>query len=203
MSQEESGRQPGIPGESLTLYSHMDPEKHLIGESLPVPGDVSTEIIAGAGTVGVSPIAAREDHVHTPNATLVNWGIYQEFTTAISGTGWAVGNGLLNGRYTIINDFCHFRMQFIAGTTSTFGTGQLQVTLPFNSAIAYRQFLQGWIAGTSVFQVLGMTINLGTAAIYWKDVSIAKAPLASVIGTNPNVWAAGHVLSVDGSYEIA
>lgn len=201
MSQEESGRQPGIPGESLTLYSHMDPEKHLIGESLPVPGTVSSDLIVGTGTLGVSPIAAREDHAHPPNASLVNWGIYQEFTTGISGTGWAVGNGFLNGRYTQINRFCHFRMQFISGTTSTYGTGQLVITLPFGMAVAYRQFFRGWIVSGTIHEVIASSINTSTAAVYCQTLT-AGIGVSSVVQNTPVTWVAGATLSIDGCYEI-
>lgn len=51
--------------ETLTVRDHLDPDKHWIGETLPVP--TQTEIAATIGTIsgpGDSPIPARADHLH-------------------------------------------------------------------------------------------------------------------------------------------
>jgi len=46
---------------ALSTYQHVDPEKHLIGESLLAPARI---ILGGPASVGNSPIVAREDHSH-------------------------------------------------------------------------------------------------------------------------------------------
>jgi len=44
--------------------THEDPDRHLIGESLPAPK--SPPLSGGAAAVGESPFPARADHVHAP-----------------------------------------------------------------------------------------------------------------------------------------
>lgn len=46
----------------LTKFSHEDPERHFIGESLAAPSRIESG--TGAASVGTSPIGAREDHNH-------------------------------------------------------------------------------------------------------------------------------------------
>lgn len=65
---------PSLPG--LNDPSHENPEKHMIGLSLPVAEQVST--IGLTSTVGTSPIPAREDHAHTLGS---NFGLFQKGST--------------------------------------------------------------------------------------------------------------------------
>ena len=51
----------------MMLAEHPDPDKHWIGESLPIPSDIHVKRIADtpiANSAGTSPFPARADHVH-------------------------------------------------------------------------------------------------------------------------------------------
>lgn len=41
-----------------------NPDRHLIGDTIPAPSIVPYAISASVGSIGISPFAAREDHIH-------------------------------------------------------------------------------------------------------------------------------------------
>jgi len=200
---------------SFDQYQHMDPEKHMIGETLAAPSVIT---ITGAASLGNSPIAAREDHYHGIDSTVAallaaaaNWGIYQEYTVQINhNIGWAIGNGVTNGRYTQINKFVQFRCQFIAGTTSTYGTGgggsgQLSFTAPVTIHAAYRQIVDGWAlkSGGNIHRIHGQAVGGIYFNVYYvNDVTDKVGGLLSAAGA-PFVWGAGDSAFLAGSYEAA
>ena len=51
-------------GEALDVVSHEDPDKHMIGGSLPVATDEELQPIGTESGAGASPFPARADHVH-------------------------------------------------------------------------------------------------------------------------------------------
>lgn len=53
-----------IEDEQLTVYQHMDADKHWIGESLPPPSIQEVQYAGVKTAVGESPFPARADHSH-------------------------------------------------------------------------------------------------------------------------------------------
>lgn len=53
----------------LTDKDHQDTDKHLIGETLPSPSQIRSILINDTGSAGLSPIPAREDHLHDIDLT--------------------------------------------------------------------------------------------------------------------------------------
>lgn len=61
------------------------------------------------------------------------WTSYTPTWTAAT-TNPTVGNGSLVGRYQVLGKTCHLAITLIAGTTTTYGSGQYSFALPFTSA---------------------------------------------------------------------
>jgi len=57
-------------------------------------------------------------------------------TWTSSGTAPAIGNGTLSGRYSRIGKTVHMEIHFLAGSTTTFGTGNYSLSLPVTAANA-------------------------------------------------------------------
>jgi len=53
-----------VEDEQLTVYQHMDADKHWIGESLPPPSIGEVQYAGVLTAVGTSPFPARADHSH-------------------------------------------------------------------------------------------------------------------------------------------
>jgi microcystin-dependent protein len=80
--------------ENLTLRDHYDPDKHWIGESLPVP--TQSEIAATVGSTaspGDSPFPARADHTHKLDVGYAPQSGDIKASIATSLTGWLQLNG--------------------------------------------------------------------------------------------------------------
>ncbi len=73
-----------FPDENLTEYTHLDPDKHWIGEALPSPSLAEVKFAGLQTTPGVSPFPARADHRHDVKTV---------FTALGNGTGVTIGPG--------------------------------------------------------------------------------------------------------------
>lgn len=129
-------------------------------------------------------------------------GPWIAFTPTVSGTGWAIGNGTITGKYTRVGRTVFFQIQIVWGTTSTFGTGQLIVGLPFAAqSVVSEQFLAfGTHTGTGSW-VLQSSIN--TANDLRLFALGANGALSAVTSTAPFTWASTDVLNIAGAYELA
>ena len=75
----------------------------------------------------------------TMNSIGAAWETYTPtFTTA--GTAPALGNGTLTGRYCRINTLIVAQINFLAGSTTTYGTGKLLFSLPFTNTTNLNAF---------------------------------------------------------------
>jgi len=76
--------------------------------------------------------SAAGDHVHDGVGSKA-LGIWKNYTIAwscVSGTQPSLGNGLLAGRYMQLGGAVFGRITFAAGSTTTFGSGSWQFTMP-------------------------------------------------------------------------
>jgi hypothetical protein len=77
-----------------------------------------------------------------------------------TGTSPSLGDGTLSGRYSLSGRICTVQVEFIAGSTTTFGTGPFQFSLPFAA-------LSGGIRpnGSARISDTGTAFYLGTVEI--------------------------------------
>jgi hypothetical protein len=55
------------------------------------------------------------------------------YSPVISGTAWVIGDGTASGQYQQLGKLVIVRIDITFGSTTTFGTGALEVTLPINN----------------------------------------------------------------------
>lgn len=115
----------------------------------------------------------------------------------------SIGNGTLRAWYKRMGKTIHLRVIFIAGGTTTFGTGTWSFTLPFsaNGAVTNTRYL-----GQCRYNHAG-TINYTNiiSEVVWantNNVYLINASGGSVCGvTSPFVWASGDDIHWNITYE--
>ena len=121
-----------------------------------------------------------------------------------SGTAPALGNGSLTGRFYRYDKFVFFSVAFVAGSTTTFGTGNFMFSTPTA------------VAANNNFGYPCVVLDSGTAWITRLQGNGPVAGLAdkflvidssgnAVTSTNPMVWSGvnGDSLFVQGSYLVS
>ncbi|WP_222723443.1 hypothetical protein [Streptomyces sp. adm13(2018)] len=136
------------------------------------------------------------------------WTAYTP-TYAASGGGAALGNGLIDAEYTLNGDECHTRISFVAGSTTTFGSGGLRWGLPFTAA-ALPNSNMFW-AGSAMCSDAGLAYYSGICRIngggtYLVGISPTTATGSAATewrATTPFTWANGDYASFGFTYKIA
>ena len=131
--------------------------------------------------------------------------IFADYTPAWTSTGTqpVLGNGTLTGRYTRYGPLCFCRIRLVAGSTTTFGTGQWQFSFPMNFAgAAGGAPLPGMGTDASTGQVFLATGRLDNAAKFSANYHPVAVALAAWTSSAPFVWAVGDILNWQFFYEI-
>ena len=122
------------------------------------------------------------------------WTAYTPTWTS-SGTAPALGNGTLTGRYQQNGKSAQYEIRLTAGSTTTFGTGNYNFSLP-TAAHDANPDAMGWayvnIAGT---RTAGVAIKASTALV---NILVGSALLTNAV---PGTMVATNTVSVSGSYE--
>lgn len=135
-------------------------------------------------------------------------GAWDTFTVSISGTGWALGNAVTAGRWTRMGRTIHFDAHITWGSTSTFGTGSLDVNLPvvkeggsINNRLGTATLRQNGGAGFAGRWSVGGASTV--ARLSWHRVSAPHVIFDNVTNVNPFTWVAGDIVYWAGFYEAA
>lgn len=134
----------------------------------------------------------------------VDVGTWQTYTPTIAGTGWALGNATVTGRYCRIGKLVSFVAEVIFGSTSTFGTGGLELSLPVTAKTPppYRWLgAAGGATGGGAYQ-WSLYFASTTAARPVIPASNTGATIA-ITSTVPFTWASGNSVWIAGTYEAA
>lgn len=137
------------------------------------------------------------------DATWQTLGVWASYTPTWTTTGVApaLGNGSLTGRYVQIGKWVHGIATLVAGTTTTFGTGDFEFSLPVTASAS---------AGSMVG--VGSTTNSGVATyvIFSHLTTSAKvniyttaSPTTVVSGTVPFAFGTADDVYVTFKYEAA
>jgi hypothetical protein len=120
------------------------------------------------------------------------------YTLTISGTGWGLGNAVTIAEYMQIGRLVYTHIEITWGSTSTFGAGQLVLSVP---GTARRAAMTGNVflvdSGTGTRQGFGSL----TASSTNLALSTNASPQAAVSSTAPHTWAATDVIIADIVYE--
>ena len=126
------------------------------------------------------------------------WTAYTP-TWATSGTAPSLGNGSLTGAYTQAGKHVTFRLRFVPGSTTTFGTGNFSFTYPATAIATSIAGISGSIfrSGPTYFGII--VVGLGTTTFRM----IGTSGNALVTGTSPLTFTNADELSIAGDYEAA
>lgn len=144
-------------------------------------------------------LTAAQLNTYAPQA----WSTYTPTWTGTT-TNPALGNGTITGRYIAIGKTTVYYIDLAIGSTTTFGSGRWEFTLP-SSPIGYADGFT--IIGDALARDSG-TRNYSCDAIYtspnrvhvWRD---AGASESTITPTTPMTWASGDRLAILGVYEAA
>jgi hypothetical protein len=135
------------------------------------------------------------------------WTAYTPDWTTDGGTQPVLNNGTITGAYKVIGKTCFVRVKLNPGSTTTFGSGAFQFSLPFSASSADGvQFpcsilndgfawYQGIVNGT----YSGVTNKSAIIAQSAGGVNSSEA----VTATHPFTFGSADSIQFNGSYEIA
>jgi hypothetical protein len=132
-----------------------------------------------------------------------SWTSYTPVLTS-SGTNPVIGNGTAEGWYKVIGKTCFVRGNILMGSTTTFGTGEWYVSMPFTAAHADAILLHANIleSGTAWYNAVIAGARAGfnnRAPIQYQNVA---GTTDSVSPSTPFTWTSGDRFLWNGSYEI-
>jgi len=163
--------------------------------------------------------------VFTPNTVIksadvnlnfdeVNANIDKDWTTwtptwSSGGTQPAIGNGTLTAKYRQLGKIVFVSIRFVAGSTTTFGTGTYYLTYPVTPLSTYNTTSGGWNlsgyaedAGVVAYTIQGTRMySLTTFQIIM--VAPQNANVNAWGATLPTTWGNGDFWWATGFYEAA
>jgi hypothetical protein len=134
-------------------------------------------------------------------------GAWQTYVPTYSATGGgaAIGNGTIAGRYKLIGDkTCHVQIKLTMGSTTTYGTGNLQFTVPtgtMQETTALFPLGVGLIIDASPTNryVCGALVQDSTHV----NMFVSGSPGATVQATSPITFTTSDSIYVSFTYELA
>lgn len=113
-------------------------------------------------------------------------------------TNPAIGNGTLAGSYFKVGRWVFYRISVLMGSTTTYGTGAWQFTLPFTADAS------GYVAGSAtMYDASAGNARYNRTAFINTATQIAisaEAPSTFLQATVPFTWASSDFLTVAGWY---
>lgn len=118
------------------------------------------------------------------------------YTPVWSTSGASIGNGTLAGSYTRTGDIATATISMVAGSTTNFGSGMFVFSLPFTSSAAAVGSV--WIQDTGTGYRTGVCLTAGNLLTCYTDNQVD-----GVKSTIPMTWAAGDILTISVTFQVA
>lgn len=144
----------------------------------------------------------------TINGATINNDAWTSFTPALSTElgSWTIGNGSIEASYKLIGKTCNFKAKIVWGSTTSTGSGALQIGLPVTAKDANYQFTASLLDnGNAWYQATGNGMyNNDTSkfAMIFKSGGTGSSS-EGVSATAPFTFASGDYISINGTYEVA
>jgi len=183
-----------------------------ITNSMATAIDAKGDLIAGTGADAFSRLAvgAVNNTVLTVDSSTAtglkyssDWTSYTPSWTA-AGTAPAIGNGTLSGKYLQVGKNVIVQIVFVAGSTTTFGTGEWRFSLPFASyelsGSAAGHPAAGYVedAAVAAYTVLASRKSGGAS-----NVAFFYNSTTSLQSTLPFTWGNGDFFNIELVYGVA
>ena len=170
-----------------------------------MPGGLSISLTADGGTTLTERMYINNAGLITGTGTSL--GAWTAYTPTLGGTGWAIGNGTAIARYCVIGKTVHVMCEVTMGSTTTFGSAALRITLPSGYGFASNsRFVCSGLArdvsASKYYAVLGEVISTTEVAFY-SHVASTTGELTGVISTAPYTWASTDYIRFSMTYEAA
>jgi hypothetical protein len=199
-----------VIGSYTGLYSHLSGSFFLNGvtrrvhvEGLVVSG--SNNIAEISGSFNVSGSTNLTGSVTINESRIDNgWTAYTPQWTAAS-VNPAIGDGTIEGYYKVIGKTCFVRGNIAMGSTTTFGTGEWYVSMPFTASHADAILMNATLLdnGTAWYNATMVGARAGfnhKAPIQYQNTG---GTASDVNPTGPFTWTTSDRFVWNGSYEIA
>jgi hypothetical protein len=129
------------------------------------------------------------------------------YTPTISGSGWALGNGIIQGRFSRYGlKGVHLNISIAWGSTSTFGGSGLELSFPSGLSPQNDSYtFQGQSADVSVanrYVMFGLIAG-SPATIRPYAVQSSAGLIQEILNTRPFTWESGDTLWINGTYRAA
>lgn len=126
------------------------------------------------------------------------------FTPTFSGTGAAVGNGTLTGKWWKTGKIVHAVMRLTVGSTTTMGTvSQALGSLPFACATGWKVGAQVRYTTAAAGDWMGQGEIIPTATSVFFGVIGTNGAWTQVTSTVPFAWSAGATVDIYVAYPAA
>lgn len=134
------------------------------------------------------------------------WTSYPVAWTAGT-TNPVLNNGYLSGKYRLVgNELCMVMVRIAPGSTTTFGSGQYRISLPFTAPQGAPIFMKGnALIASALYEFVGWTSTLAGSATFvslYVSNPTASINVSSWTNTAPATFASGHVLDMAGFYSL-
>lgn len=138
------------------------------------------------------------DHRDNLKAIGDAWTAYTPVWTT-TGTAPSLGNGSLTGAFRAAGKYTTFRIKLLAGSTTTFGTGEFRFTYPVSAAVNPNPGMVGYVfrSGPTYWGIIGV----GFSATAFRMIGTAGNALVN--STSPTTFTNGDELNMGGTYEAA
>ena len=135
------------------------------------------------------------------------WGGWTIQWKSYGGSDGVIGNGALNGRYTVIGKTVHYSINLVIGSTTTLPSGIWAFKLPLPSSTIV-------MAGSVTMRTNAGQIFRGTIVpgAFYLGIADSIAIVTTIVGSTANdfvvtgfpiPWTTGDSLFLNGTYEIA
>ena len=159
---------------------------------------VSGSTILSGSTNLTGSVTINESRIDT------GWTAYTPQWTAASSNP-AIGNGTIEGYYKVVGKTCFVRGNIAMGSTTTFGSGEWYVSMPFTASNADGILMTATLLdnGTAWYNAILNGARAGfnhKSAIQYQNTGGTTDSLAS---NTPFTWTTSDRFIWNGSYEIA
>ncbi|MFI8962043.1 hypothetical protein ACIGO8_08000 [Streptomyces sp. NPDC053493] len=137
------------------------------------------------------------------NSMFAAWTSYTPTWTA-STTNPVLGNGSLTGVYMKVGRTCHVQVELSCGTTTTYGSGNWSLGLPFTSTNSGGLRIGVAQASGSIRAAGQVTVNTSASTFgLWFPATGSVSNLSAATATVPYTWASTNFLRCSFTYETA
>lgn len=163
-------------------------------------GTIAT-VASGDTTTVPTNLATYRDALKAASEAWTTFGTGANWTGTVSNP--AIGNGIWNGRYAQVTKLVDFSVKITMGTTTTYGSGVFQITLPVAPNTSHPAHFDCMFTDTSSgLFYRGLTTGLsGSKVNLTYDASTAGGQVSAVGSAAPFTWANTDILEVWGRYE--